>query len=32
VSVTAQGGNANQPLAEYTLEHAGAFDRPAAER
>jgi hypothetical protein len=32
VTVTAQDGSANQPLAEYTLEHAGAFDRPAAER
>ena len=32
VTVTAQGGSSQQTLAEYTLEHAGAFDRPARER
>jgi hypothetical protein len=31
VTVTAQGV-AERPLAEYTLEHAGAFDRPARGR
>jgi anti-sigma factor RsiW len=32
VTVTAQVGSGQQTLAEYTLEHAGAFDRPARER
>ena len=30
VSVTAQGGAGERTLAEYTLEHGGAFDRPSA--
>jgi hypothetical protein len=29
VAVTAVRGGHEQPIAEYTLEHAGAFDRPA---
>jgi hypothetical protein len=32
VTVTAQIGNAERTIAEYTLEHAGAFDRLAGER
>ena len=32
VTVTAQIGSGERTLAEYTLEHAGAFDRLAAER
>jgi hypothetical protein len=32
VTVTAQGVTGGKPLAEYVLEHAGAFDRPADER
>jgi hypothetical protein len=32
VTVTAQIGSGEQTLAEYTLEHAGTFDRTAQER
>jgi hypothetical protein len=32
VAVTAQGGSGERTIAEYTLDHAGAFDRPADER
>ena len=32
VTVTAQAGSGDQTLAEYTLEHAGAFERPARDR
>jgi Putative zinc-finger len=32
VTVTAQTGSGERTIAEYTLEHAGAFDRLAGER
>jgi len=32
VSVTTQVAGSERPLAEYTLEHGGAFDRRAADR
>ena len=32
VTVTAQIGSAERTIAEYTLEHAGAFDRLAGDR
>ena len=32
VTVTAQIGSDERTIAEYTLEHAGAFDQPAGGR
>lgn len=32
VTVTAQTGSGEPTIADYTLEHAGAFDRRAGER
>ncbi len=32
ITVTTQAGDGERTLAEYTLEHAGAFERPTRER